>query len=589
MAAPTMIAISGSWRKPDGTNANGKVTFTPIDGRFVNNGDVIDQIPVTVPLTAGVISTTLALAVNGYMVHEVIDGVSITPYPIPGVVPYDLGQGGLAADTLYSVRNVNGHAEIWINTSGELDGGVQLTNDQNWDSWLPSTTADGTLVVLTRTPGGTLDKTFAGTLSALSSSTHGATDSATISGDTNNSWQVPVVPFCFAIDTGANTELIGVTNRVGTTLTLVRDVLNTGAPAHTGGLKLLGGYEAATTWTMHPDASSLTQRLGFPSQLSTGQYQKYGSATLKPDGSKVAIFIETTAAATPASTFQIVEVDTTTWLIANIARQITSPGLLFDPTYTPDGALIIFVEAAAAIPGISCVASSSGVNTGYTQLWRQPQIGVVATTNINIASAPATIDGSATGNALLVGQTDPTQNGVYDWNGTGVAMTRNGGFNTGAEVLGGAVHIIGGAHAGTYWECTLTAAPTLGSTPITYVQRSRPLATGPNDPRISADGTRIIFEYQALLPNAGLGYPEGQWDIGRLPFNQAAKTAGPMTPIIADGNVNSRAVWSKHPAHAIYYEKLIYPVVAGFSVWYAHDDGSHPVQVLSSGSMPFAA
>ncbi len=120
---------------------------------------------------------------------------------------------------------------------------------------------------------------------------------------------------------------------------------------------------------------------------------------------------------------------------------------------------------------------------GYKILWRQVTVGVASTDNVDISSAPATIDGTAYGTVLLAGQDDETQNGVYTFSSAGAALTRNAGFDTAAEIVGGSCHILAGdLYAGTYWECVLTALPTLGTTRITYTQTARGVVAGPNDP-----------------------------------------------------------------------------------------------------------
>lgn len=95
--------------------------------------------------------------------------------------------------------------------------------------------------------------------------------------------------------------------------------------------------------------------------------------------------------------------------------------------------------------------------------WKSP-CEVASQTNINLASAPATIDGESLSNGdrvLIRNQTDPKENGIYDYNGAGSAMTRSSDADTGAELEAAAVLVIKGTDADDAYTQT-TNSPTIG-------------------------------------------------------------------------------------------------------------------------------
>ena len=73
--------------------------------------------------------------------------------------------------------------------------------------------------------------------------------------------------------------------------------------------------------------------------------------------------------------------------------------------------------------------------------WKQPA-RVASTADVTIATAPAAIDGVTLNNGdrvLLKDQAIASQNGIYDFNGVGVAMTRSSDFDEDSEVVAGTV------------------------------------------------------------------------------------------------------------------------------------------------------
>jgi hypothetical protein len=105
--------------------------------------------------------------------------------------------------------------------------------------------------------------------------------------------------------------------------------------------------------------------------------------------------------------------------------------------------------------------------------WKQP-VRVAATGNVVIATglnAGDTIDGStlaAGDRVLLPAQTTGAENGIYV---AGVTPVRAADFDASADVLGSRVAVIEGtANAGKTFRVSNTAAVTLGTTAITFVE-----------------------------------------------------------------------------------------------------------------------
>ncbi|GIV50577.1 MAG: hypothetical protein KatS3mg038_1098 [Candidatus Kapaibacterium sp.] len=104
--------------------------------------------------------------------------------------------------------------------------------------------------------------------------------------------------------------------------------------------------------------------------------------------------------------------------------------------------------------------------------WKD-DVRVATTGNINIASAPSSIDGVTLSNGdrvLVKDQTDARENGIYLFNGAGSAMTRALDASTGAELNAAVVTVRAGTtNGGTTWRQT-TVDPTLGTSNIVWQQ-----------------------------------------------------------------------------------------------------------------------
>lgn len=134
---------------------------------------------------------------------------------------------------------------------------------------------------------------------------------------------------------------------------------------------------------------------------------------------------------------------------------------LLDPASNQDAATKVYVDTAL-----------SGLASGQVL---KGTVKVAATTNINIASPGATIDGvtmAANDVVLLTGQTTGSQNGPYVWNGAASTLVRATNWDTTAEAVLGSYWIVQqGTNADTFALLTNDTAITLGTTVPTFVFR----------------------------------------------------------------------------------------------------------------------
>ncbi len=130
---------------------------------------------------------------------------------------------------------------------------------------------------------------------------------------------------------------------------------------------------------------------------------------------------------------------------------------LLDPTAAQDAATKAYVDNQLA-------AVASGQTLKGT-------VRAVALTNVNVAAAPATIDGvtpSAGDVFLLAGQTTGSQNGPYTWTAAGAAMTRAGNWDTAGESVTGSYWIVREGTHGDKFALLTNDAFTLGSTTAAF-------------------------------------------------------------------------------------------------------------------------
>lgn len=134
------------------------------------------------------------------------------------------------------------------------------------------------------------------------------------------------------------------------------------------------------------------------------------------------------------------------------------------PITVPDGTLSTHAATKGQLD--TAVASLTGGQT------LKGAVRAAAGTNINIASAPSTIDGITPTNGdifLLTAQSTGSQNGPYVWTSAGAAMTRATSWDTSGEaVLGSYWVVLEGTRADSYALLTNNSAITLGTTTPTF-------------------------------------------------------------------------------------------------------------------------
>lgn len=137
------------------------------------------------------------------------------------------------------------------------------------------------------------------------------------------------------------------------------------------------------------------------------------------------------------------------------------------------------------VTGTSPIASSGGttpdislgvVGSAHLADYWRPPVRVSETSNVNIASAPSTMDSTAlTANdrVILVGQTTGSQNGPWIFNGTGNALTRPDDYAAGSttQALTNIVYYVlaGSARVGSLYRLTTTGTITIDTTSTTWL------------------------------------------------------------------------------------------------------------------------
>lgn len=121
--------------------------------------------------------------------------------------------------------------------------------------------------------------------------------------------------------------------------------------------------------------------------------------------------------------------------------------------------------------------------------WKSPA-RVLCSTNINISSPGSTLDGvtfssgDVNKRVVLNNQTTGSQNGVYNWNGASVPMTRTTDCSTGdysqTGVLGMVITIEEGTKHDQMWLCTNDAPITIGSTALNFIYGNATTYTSSN-------------------------------------------------------------------------------------------------------------
>lgn len=114
------------------------------------------------------------------------------------------------------------------------------------------------------------------------------------------------------------------------------------------------------------------------------------------------------------------------------------------------------------------------LNALQTGLYWKAACRVASVANVNVSSAPSTIDGvtlAVTNRILLKDQSSNLQNGIWVFNGTGSALTRAIDFDNNTDHIGGAVANVeeGTVNADKAFVCTSNEPVVVGTDPIIFV------------------------------------------------------------------------------------------------------------------------
>lgn len=204
---------------------------------------------------------------------------------------------------------------------------------------------------------------------------------------------------------------------------------------------------------------------------------------------------------------------------------------LADPTSATDGANRQWV--LAQLDGIATAQVIKG------------SVRVAATTNINITTAPAAIDGITLTSGdivLLTAQTTGSQGGAYVFNGTGAAMTRALNWDTSGEAVLGSYWIVReGTNADTFAMLTNDTAITLGTTTPTFVFRGAAGSsyTAGNGLTLSGSVFSVLLDTASGLVVSGTGLKIDVAVVGRrITGAIPATTSGIFTVSGANVTIN---------------------------------------------------
>lgn len=142
--------------------------------------------------------------------------------------------------------------------------------------------------------------------------------------------------------------------------------------------------------------------------------------------------------------------------------------------WAPDACL--WWDYSTATPTLKCARRAGAMAVSMALIrsdatWLQPAI-VATQANINVGSPGATIDGvsmSAGDRVLVRAQSAASGNGVYEWNGAAVPMTRAADADTGSELNVAAIAVQAGTDVGKRWVQT-SAVVTVGADSVLWAE-----------------------------------------------------------------------------------------------------------------------
>ena len=166
-----------------------------------------------------------------------------------------------------------------------------------------------------------------------------------------------------------------------------------------------------------------------------------------------------------------------------------------DPSANSDAATKSYVDGQIA-----------GLASGQTP---KGAVKCAVTTNVNLATPGATIDGVTMANGdivLLAGQTTASQNGPYVWSGPSAALVRASNWNSNPEAVLGSYWIVEqGAKADNFALLTNDAAITLDTTPVTLTFVGNQTYTPGNGISIASNTISAVGTTGITVGGSGIG------------------------------------------------------------------------------------
>lgn len=222
--------------------------------------------------------------------------------------------------------------------------------------------------------------------------------------------------------------------------------------------------------------NSLIQQLGVAPTAEAGRWYldtttspyklKYhnGTGWITLDGITVAALDDLTdVTITAAADGDVLVHNGTVWVDINFDGRVRTSRL--DQMAVPTAAVSLNGQKVTNLAAPT--VDTDAVTKSYADALRQgmdpkDSVAVATIANIDLAAAPATIDGigSLTGKRVLVkNQSTASQNGVYLYNGTGNAMTRATDADASGELsIGATTYVEAGTAAGEVWIVTAIGA-----------------------------------------------------------------------------------------------------------------------------------
>lgn len=161
-----------------------------------------------------------------------------------------------------------------------------------------------------------------------------------------------------------------------------------------------------------------------------------------------------------------------------------------------------------------------------------------SSSNIDISSAPSTIDGITASNGdrvLLYGQTAPAENGIYIFNGAASAMTRASDYDEAAEIVDGSAVAVGQGTDADKVFLQIEQVATVGTDAINFVNIGTNAVEAGDG--ISKSGNTLSAD---LLASGGLKF------VGGSPNGEIAVEPNDFAGegLIDDGSDNLAIDWS---------------------------------------------